>query len=337
MKITKKIARKIIFPSLMMLKVDKLIQALSKNTYLNIMYHGVVPNDTTYFSPRNITEKQFEKQLKYFKKNFDIISVNEAFRRIQNNVKPQRKTITISFDDGFKNNLTTALPLLEKYDIPTTFFISSIIVEENEVCCLWSELIATLNYFHRNEIVNIGPYRFNNLFDAKNNISLTDMLKSCSAEERDKLLSELVNKYDLNTKIKEIPEEIWKLMNIDELKQLSQSNIVDIGSHGHLHYNLGEVSIRKAKEELNTSKVLLEKTVNQEISLIAYPDGSYNDSVKDAAEKIGYTGQFAVNYKTPSDIQDKRIMNRHGLASTTTYESNIIFLNKAFNTKGIKI
>ena len=37
-----------------------------------------------------------------------------------------KKTITISFDDGFANNLNVALPILEKYDIPVTFFVSGI-------------------------------------------------------------------------------------------------------------------------------------------------------------------------------------------------------------------
>ena len=52
-----------------------------------------------YFRPNN-QKNEYEKQLK-------------------------KKYVTISFDDGFINNLTNALPLLEKYNVPATFFIST--------------------------------------------------------------------------------------------------------------------------------------------------------------------------------------------------------------------
>ena len=336
MNISKKIARKIVFPTMMGLGIDKLIRIKSDNSIINVMYHGVVLENSTYFSPRHITKQQFEKHLMFYKKNFDIISTSEAFHYIQNGIKLKKKTLTISFDDGFQNNLNIALPLLEQYDINATFFISSICTQEMKIRCLWPELIAALYYFYKDQIITLKQFKFTNLIDIENNINLTDLLKSCSYSERERLLEKLVSNYNLENKLKSIPTEVWNLMTKDELIQLSKSKVIEIGSHGHLHYNLGNICIEDANRELLQSKNLLEKTLDIDVNMIAYPDGSYNEEVKNVAQKIGYLYQMAVNYTEDKDTDDLRIMNRYGISNTTTFESNMIFLSKAFNSKGIK-
>ncbi len=331
MNFKKRISRKLLFPIAMRLGIDKVISSLTPNSILNIMYHGVVEQDSCFFSPRHLSKEQFEQQLIYLKKNFNIIRLHEAF---ENNIDTSKKTITISFDDGFKNNLDTALPLLEKHQVPATFFISSVCTEEMDHRFLWSELIAGLNYFYKDQWISVGEHEYKNLIDANNN-SLADFLKRQTPKKRDILLKEMADKYDLVNKITSLPEEIWKLMAKEELIQFSKSKFVDIGSHGHLHYNLGEISLEEAKSELLKSKQKLSEVLGQEINMIAYPDGSYTEKVKDIAEDLGYQYQLAVSYHYDQDKTDKRILNRHGIASTTTFDSNMLSLNLAFKNKAI--
>lgn len=326
--IYKNIARKIVFPLLMNMGIDKLLLKQKNNSIVNLMYHGVVNENSNYFSPRHITNKQFEKHLLYYKKNFDIISVEEAFENLQNNHQYRRKTITISFDDGFENNYTNALPILEKHKIKATIFVSSSCIQESE--WLWTDFIAALNYFYKNQAVMIDNYTFLNSFDKRNNISLPDFIKTTSYSYRDKLINKISKKFGIEAKLKTVPIEIWKLLNLEDLKRLSKSPFIDIGSHGHSHFNLSNIAVDEARIELLSSKTLLENAINKKINIIAYPDGSYNNSVKNIAEEVGYKYQMAVKYKEFSDIKDPRIMNRHGLSNTTTYESNMLFLAKSF-------
>ncbi len=167
------------------------------------------------------------------------------------------------------------------------------------------------------------------------NISLTKYLKSCSYEKREQHISELETNYKLRNKLETLPPEIWRLMDKDELIRLSDSKVVEIGSHGHLHYNLGNIDLVDAKKELKLSKQLLEETIGKEVNMIAYPDGSYNNEVKNISQDLGYIYQMAVSYLKTEDAYDMRIMNRHGISSTTTFESNMIFLSTAFNSKGV--
>ena len=334
MNFKKKIARKTLLPIGMKLGLDKAIRQLSGHSILNIMYHGVTNEDVTWFSPRHLNKDQFEQQLIYLKKNFDIIPIAEAFYLVQNNIKPKRKSITISFDDGYQNNLQTALPLLEEYHISATFFISGVCAEDMPVRCIWPDLICALDYFNKNTPIEIGNLKFVNLIEAKSGEHLFDFLKKAPYPERDKIVEKLTLEYGLADKMKQVPEEAWKLMTKEEIIELAGSTRAQIGSHGYLHYNLANVDTETAAQELVRSKSILESLVNTEVFMLAYPDGSYNDAVKNIAEQTGYRYQLAVAYKNPSDVNDHRILNRHGISSTTTFESNMIALSLAFRTRG---
>jgi len=334
MKASKLIARKFIFPTIIKAGLEKKWRNRTNNSILNILYHGVVSKDSSYFSPRHINKELFEKHLKYFIKEFDIISLPEAFDYYRNKKTLKRKTLTISFDDGYKNNFNIALPLLEKYNIKTTFFISSILTQEMDVRTLWSDIIACLKYFHKKEIIEIGNYRFNNFIEESSNVSIEDFIKTRDANIRDEIINQLIKKYNIQTLIKQLPSEIWELLNKHELQKLSSSKLVDIGSHGHLHYNLGDIKIEDAKKDMKTSKILLEDAINKKIDMIAYPDNSYTQNVKEAASEMELDKQLAVEYKLNNDFNDNLLLARHGVSCTTTYESNIFFINKAFQTRG---
>lgn len=316
MKAYKTISRKVLFPVAMSLKFDKVLQFMSGNSLLNVMYHGVTASSSLYFSPRHVIAADFEKEIAYYRKNFEIISIDEAFNRIKNNEAFGRKAITLSFDDGFANNLTTALPILEKYNVPVTIFVSSVCTENDGRRVLWPEFIAALKYFF--------------LIDKDSVASLGDKIKTMTYQEREMFLNSIEKEHNVLDKFRTLPEDIWKLLDNTQLVELSKSKVVTIGSHGHNHYNLGQIEKEFAKFELERSKALLESAIQKEVKYIAYPDGSYNESVKDMAETAGYSGQMAVKYKLPEDKIDKRILDRFGISATTTFESNMLFLNKSF-------
>ena len=334
MKLSKKIARDFVFPFAYKTGLIDLIGSMSKHSILNVMYHGVVTQDGTPFSPTHLTASQFEMDLAYYKKHFNVVSMSEAFDMYRNNIIPKKKTITLSFDDGFKNNLDTALPILEKYGLKTTFFISGICTQDMETRSLWTEYINTLNYYHRNEVVEIDRYKFTNLYDSQNDVYLVNYIKGLNKETRDKTMNDLIARYDLNTKIRTIPDEWWKIMTLDELKKFSRSKMVDIGSHGYFHYNMESLSSNEIDVELKSSKDLLEAAIDKPVISIAYPDGSYNKQIKDKASSFGYRDQLAVDYRVADDADDKRILSRYGVSCTTTFESNMFSVNREFSKVG---
>lgn len=67
---------------------------------------------------------QFEEQLKYLKKhNYKTISLDEAYDIFKNKKKIPRKTVMITFDDGYQSNYDLAFPILKKYKMKAVVFV----------------------------------------------------------------------------------------------------------------------------------------------------------------------------------------------------------------------
>src|SRR4051812_31893129 len=122
--ILKFLAFRILCPMLVLLRIDKLLRRFSGHKRLIIFFHGVSRNKQYHINGRHMDVQQFEQLLKYLKTNFDILSVEDLCMQSSSRKFLSRRAIALSFDDGFLNNIEVALPVLEKLDIPATFFIS---------------------------------------------------------------------------------------------------------------------------------------------------------------------------------------------------------------------
>lgn len=92
-----------------------------KNAASILMYHSVGRN-SAFFTVR---PEEFEKQLRYLRDNrFTIISLSTLLERLEQN-QSLAHTVVITFDDGYKDNYDVAFPLLKKYKMPATIFLTT--------------------------------------------------------------------------------------------------------------------------------------------------------------------------------------------------------------------
>src|SRR6476620_5309135 len=112
-----------------------------------IIYHGICKNDHTRFNSIFLTLKTFEAHLQFYKKYFHIISLDDYY---QQRFSKERFNICITFDDGFANNFKYVLPLMNKYDVPVTFFITAIRDAGYDI--LWNDFFAIAQKY--------GPLKF---------------------------------------------------------------------------------------------------------------------------------------------------------------------------------
>jgi peptidoglycan/xylan/chitin deacetylase (PgdA/CDA1 family) len=86
-----------------------------------LFYHRVAddhPNDWT------ISTRAFARQIRWLRRRYDLVALDEAQRRIASGHN-DRPTASITFDDGYADNLNFALPFLAKYEIPYTYFVAT--------------------------------------------------------------------------------------------------------------------------------------------------------------------------------------------------------------------
>ena len=88
---------------------------------ISILYYHRVDDDSP--NAWSISNKKFEQQIDWLEKNFDLISMKEAHRRIESGDN-DRPSVCITFDDGYSDNCVSALPMLIHRRIPVTYFVS---------------------------------------------------------------------------------------------------------------------------------------------------------------------------------------------------------------------
>jgi peptidoglycan/xylan/chitin deacetylase (PgdA/CDA1 family) len=298
-----------------------------------IMYHGIDKFEDMSFNRRFFSENNFEKQLKYYKKNYNVISLSDYFEDL--NLRTDRVNIAITFDDGYMNNLKYALPLLEKYSLYATFFITGL--NNNNQNILWADLVEICSYYMTANEISFDNQKFkrNSLgkfSELMNYIKLNPIADKPLFEElKDELIK--LSKIDLN---KTDLLDYWELLSPDSIKLIGNSKYVKVGSHGFYHNNLGNIDINDACEEITKSKAYLESLTQYEINSIGYPDGSYSNLLATEALEIGYKYQCAVDYRFKKNEDLSYLSNRIGLyPSSTIYSINQIIQNFAYEHSNI--
>src|ERR1700761_8224796 len=125
MSITKNIARKAVLPILLSLKLDKYFLRKTKKNCCIVNFHGVRNSDQNIFNNRHLPASEFEKTIKYLKETYNIVSLKDIFTIYRDNIPTKKRTIALTFDDGYINNFDIALPILKRNNVPATFYLIS--------------------------------------------------------------------------------------------------------------------------------------------------------------------------------------------------------------------
>lgn len=330
----KKISRFLIFPFIQKIGITKfLIKKANKN--IIICYHGVSSSPNFNINNRHIHLDQFKKDIIFYKKNFDIVNLKDFFEGNVNETNKKPKLV-LTFDDGYLNNFTNVLPIAEEFNIPVVFFIISASLD-NSNFITWYDLLDFVKQSNDNEL-EINKLVFKKTKNGeyiKDSQTIENYIKSLGLE-REAILIKFYEKYKTIVETnKDLNPEYWKLVDKGKLEQLINFKNLFIGSHTKLHFNLGNIKDDLINSELKNSKLELENICGYEINSIAYPDGSYNENVKDLASKNGYKYQLAVDYKFANDKIENRIMNRFSISNSTTHESNMLRLALQIKKYGV--
>ena len=88
-----------------------------------LVYHRVTPLD---FDPEwlAVTPDRFAEQMDVLRRHYHVLSLSELHACLQKGNVP-RKAVAVTFDDGYADNLLSARPVLERYDVPATFFVTT--------------------------------------------------------------------------------------------------------------------------------------------------------------------------------------------------------------------
>jgi len=214
----------------------------------------------------SVNSKDFEKQLIFLKNNGHTFI---HFSDLKNKeTKKLSKPTIIFFDDGFKDVLVNALPILKKHNIPATIFITTGLIDRTHF--LWT---LGLRHF-------LGE-KGRNKKEIETEIK---KIKKMPMQEREKFLKTFYSKNNFKPQ----PENFDIFLDWPEVRDLSNNNF-EIGSHGIAHQKLTELNDSDLENELISSKKILEEKVGREVETISYPYGRNNEKVESSVNSAGYT------------------------------------------------
>jgi len=101
-----------------------LASGLGAQKKLSILIYHRVLDQADFMRPGEVDKQAFTWQMQLLARYFNVLSLNEALSGLQNDNLPPR-AVTITFDDGYADNLHNALPILKQFGLSATFFIAS--------------------------------------------------------------------------------------------------------------------------------------------------------------------------------------------------------------------
>jgi peptidoglycan/xylan/chitin deacetylase (PgdA/CDA1 family) len=233
------------------------------------MYHSFSKEKKTGY----LSSTEFERQIKLIKANFLPLTLLE-FTDLKEQKKLPKNAVVLTIDDGYYNFYDIAYPILKKYGVPATFFVTTDFI--NGKLWLWPDklkFIAQNNTFIG--FINIEEEQFEFVGDeSKDWAMLNDHCLSISEEKKLAFISILEKKLNIDLPI--TPPEVYKSCNWKQLKEM-EMNGIEIGGHTVTHPSLGQVSLEQASFEINECYEHLELNLGAKNRTFCYPNGQPND------------------------------------------------------------
>lgn len=242
-------------------------------------------------------KRNFEHQIQHVKKHFTPISIELLLDSLEGKALLPKRAILVTFDDGYDDNYFNAFPILKKYEVPATIFVSVGFVSTSKR--FWfDDVAAIVKHTDEKELFITSLDKKFKLGDTaeereRSVQEITECLKRVSNEERIEVLSFLKKKY--GEIFSKVDLSRSKALTWEQIKEMDDS-VISFGSHTMTHPILTNLDKDELEYELVESKKILEKKLNKKIETFAYPNGGINDisdEVDSQLKSFGYKVSFS--------------------------------------------
>lgn len=294
--------RKLILFIILRLGPFQLWRFMRRKDIIILSLHGVMSDhEGTRWNPlrSQYAPSSLKKAIGVLQRHYEFVSLGEAVRMLDGSVKMRPNCMVLTFDDGYRNNLTHALPILRSKGIPCTLFVASGHVTRREP--FWFD---RLDYAIQHADIDGKEVEI-----AGRKVALSgqsrEATRDCFARIRrlakgagrrdEEMLRELAQvtdalESDSGLSLMDVFEsDDWSaLATWHELAELTTDPAVTIGSHTVNHIRIGFVEDDVATRELAESKASIEDAIGRSCDHFCYPDGSVGERSPKLVEQVGY-------------------------------------------------
>ena len=264
---------------------------------------------------KHLYVKTFLRQMKYLKRNHNILSMDEVIYYIAKKLNFPPNPVAITFDDGFKNNYTVAAPILSELKIPAAFYIPTYFIDTDEM--FWVDKIDYC--INRTSVKNISLPYFKHPFHLRtkqDKIKSSALIRAYCKANTNAITNRIIDALIDATRVKPETADYEKYSKIKwaQLKEMSNNPLFIIGGHSHTHHILSKLSLQELDFEITESINLLERNLTKKIKHYSYPEGGLQDYNEKVIKKLKANGIrsclttiFGLNSKDSNLFELKRI------------------------------
>lgn len=249
------------------------------------IFHRVLPRPDPIF-PDEPDAVRFDQMLGWIKSWFNVLPLDVAVEQLKTQQLPPRAA-AISFDDGYADNYSVALPILQMHNLPACFFIATGFLDGGR---MWNDtVIESIRSYGERRLdltsIGLGDHPVGSPEEKRVAIeAIIGQIKYLPVSERLELTDKLAGAASASP-----PADL--MMTSSQIKELFAAGM-QIGAHTVSHPILASTSIPEARLEIMNSKIFLETLLRTNINLFAYPNGKpgkdYFPEHADVVRELGF-------------------------------------------------
>lgn len=266
-----------------------------------LTYHSVRgPHDARVYFTQAVRPAHFEQQMRYLATHTRVIPLGAYVDGVRRGTALPEDCTVLTFDDGYRDNLTQVRPILMQYGLPATFFLATDYIGTGRM--LWQDRLSRLICGGRAarivlELPGIGRRGFgtdNEQERLRTAQRLTAILDLVGPDNRQRVLDDLAAQTGAAGDEQE-PGDL--MLSWDEVRIMARTPGITLGAHTLSHPHLARLSSHEALREMIGSLQQVTNETGQPVRFFAYPHGDVPpDQGTALAQLAGFDAALTLEY-----------------------------------------
>jgi peptidoglycan/xylan/chitin deacetylase (PgdA/CDA1 family) len=253
-----------------------------------LIFHRVTPDVDPLF-PEEMHARRFDELCAWIAGWFNVLPLDEAADRLARKALPAR-ALCITFDDGYEDNCSIAMPILRRHGLTATFFIATGFLDGGR---MWNDtVIESLRHASGDRLdlqglpgVDLKRYPIASMADRREAIDqILEVVKYLPVSQRLEVVAEIARRASVQPRCD-------LMMSSQQVRSMRTAGM-QIGAHTVTHPILAKLDSAAIEAELRQSKTTLEALLGEAVTVLAYPNGKpgrdYGPDSVEAARRLGF-------------------------------------------------